>query len=317
MPLVLEPSWVGRRVSVRRVLHRATPDGPHYTDIVGDLVDLDTEHAVVEARTGPVELLVRDIAVAKLVPASTRDELELQAVAERGWRAAETHQIGGWLLRADSGFTGRANSVLPLAPPDMSVSDAIAEAQDWYASRGLPTRFQLPVHGRRLLDAELGERGWEPSPDVHVMTARLDVLARSATTDPDVFELQVDAVPADNWFAQYRDGAGADPSARALLSRHDRVGFASAMLDGELVAIGRGTVDEDWLGITAVEVGAAHRRRGFARAVMSALWSWGSALGANRTYLAVSSDNVPGVALYHRLGYRVHHDYRYRTESAT
>lgn len=42
------------------------------------------------------------------------DVITLEKVAARGWRGTSTAHIGDWLLRAGGGFTGRANSVLPL-----------------------------------------------------------------------------------------------------------------------------------------------------------------------------------------------------------
>ena len=34
-----------------------------------------------------------------------------------GWPPLERGELGGWMLRAAGGFTGRANSVLPLGDP--------------------------------------------------------------------------------------------------------------------------------------------------------------------------------------------------------
>ncbi len=99
-----------------------------------------------------------------------------------------------------------------------------------------------------------------------------------------------------------------------MLTRHDRAGFASVTLDGEIAAIGRGVIDDEWLGVSAVEVAPDLRRRGLATAVMQALWRWGAAAGAQRCYVQVSSDNTAAVALYERLGYWRHHDYRYRQD---
>jgi GNAT superfamily N-acetyltransferase len=309
MPVVLEPSWVGRRVSVRRVVGRTDDGRIRFGDVVGDLVALDAATAVIETRGGDVEVPVEAVAIAKLVPPSTADELALEAIAARGWRPAETAELGGWLLRANSGFTGRANSVLPLKPPGMPLGEAIDAAREWYAERGLPLRFAVPTESRRLLDAELGEHGWIPSPDVLVLTARLDVLPDRPAPDT-----RIDTTPDGAWLARYRDGAGASDVARALLARHDRVAFAS-IRDGDTVrAIGRGCVDEGWLGITAVEVDAGERRQGLATQVLHALWQWGRAQGAGHTYVQVSSDNPGAIALYEQLGYREHHAYRYRDE---
>lgn len=311
MPNVLERRWVGRRVTVRRVVGRGADGRVVFGDVVGDLVRLDAERALIDTRHGPVEVAVDTIEIGKPAPPSTADELALEAVAASGWRPAETGHLGGWLLRADGGFTARANSVLPLRAPGLPLDEALDQARQWYAERGLPLRFAVPTEGRRLLDAELGERGWPAGPDVHVMAARLDQLPHLVPTEVTV---TITDLPDDAWLARYRGGAGATPVGRALLTRHDTLAFASVRRGDDTVAIGRGSVDERWLGITAVEVDPAVRRTGVARAVMAALWAWGRDHGAERSYLQVGSDNAAAVGLYRALGYWVHHDYRYRSD---
>lgn len=278
--------------------------------MVGDLIDLDGERAVVESRGGLVDVPLALVTIAKVAPPSTADELALERVIAAGWRPAETHDLGGWRLRADHGFTQRANSVLPLKQLAMPFDEALAAARDWYAERGLPLRFQLPVEARRLLEAELGERGWEHSVDIAVLAARLD---QRVHDQPDGPAVDLAAEPDDAWLAIWRGGSPPAP-ARDLLVRHDRVVFASLHQDGRTVAVGRGTLDEGWLGITCVEVDPAHRRRGYGVAVVEALESWADDHHATHAVLEVEYGNAAALALYERLGYWHHHDYRYRTE---
>lgn len=317
MPGVLEPRWVGRRVSVRRVVERA-PDGTlRQGDVVGELAGLDAQTAVIEARSGLVEVPVALVTAARIAPPSTADELALEAVVADGIRPAETEQLGGWLLRADSGFLRRANSVLPLRPVGLPLETALDAVRDWYARRDLPVKFQVPTEARRLLDAELGERGWPAEDRTHVMAARLDAVSAPATDAPPV---DLAAAPDDAWLALYRGGSGLAGPGRALLSRHPHVTFASVRVDGRTVAVARGTVDPApggaWLALNAVEVAPDFRRRGLATAVTAALWEWGRDQGAVRTVLTVLADNEPAVGLYERLGYWAHHDYHYRTRPA-
>lgn len=318
MPLVVQPSWVGRRVSVRRVVDRGPGIRTGYSDVVGDLLSIDGDVAVVATRGGLVEVPMTEIALARVAPPSTADELALEATAARGWRAEQTAAIGGWTLRAAGGFTGRANSVLPQRAPGLPLDEALAAARRWYAARALPLRFQLPVEARRLLDAELGERGWVPSPDIHVLVARLDALRLAApSTSPPAPPVIIERILTDAWLAIYRSGLSDTPAARGVLQRHPRVGFARLQVDGATVAVGRGVLDDGWLGVSAVEVLPAHRRRGHARRIMRALRDWGAEHGAERSYLQVSSENEFALRLYDSIGYWLHHDYRYRTDPDT
>ena len=68
-----------------------------------------------------------------------------------GWRAVEEEWLGGWLLRASSGFTSRGNSVLPLGDPGLPLERGRRPSAAWYAARRLPPPFQLvlPPSGRR------------------------------------------------------------------------------------------------------------------------------------------------------------------------
>jgi ribosomal protein S18 acetylase RimI-like enzyme len=313
MPLVVEPAWIGRRIVIRYAVDRDVSGRLRFADTVGDLVALSDETATVEAKAGRRDVLVAHIAVAKLVEPAAAEILALEAITARGWRARDTAETHGWLLRADEGFTHRANSALPLRPPTGSLDETLEAARSWYAARDLPLRIQLPLHARRLLDAELADRGWPATSDTYVLAARLDALQSRPAPGVDV---EIAKVPDDAWVARFRDGA-MPPSARGLLTRHDRVGFAEIRHDGATVAIGRGAVDDGWLGVTGVEVDPAGRRQGLATAIMHALWRWAvDEHGATRSYLQVSADNDAALALYEGLGYWHHHAYRYRSEPA-
>src|SRR5256885_15102172 len=115
MPGVLQPSWVGRRVSVRRVVERE-PDGRlRQADVVGELAGLDAQTAVIEARTGLVEVPVALVTAARIAPPSTADELALEAVLPDGPRPAQTQALGGRAPPAHGRFPRRGH--LRARPP--------------------------------------------------------------------------------------------------------------------------------------------------------------------------------------------------------
>jgi ribosomal protein S18 acetylase RimI-like enzyme len=313
MPFVLRSEWVGRRVSVRRAVDQDPEGRIRFGDVVGDLLRLDSRQAVIETRNGPVEVPVSHIALAREAHPSTAEILALEAICSRGWRAGETAEIGGWLLRADRGFTGRANSALPLGRPE-SLPETIEAARAWYAERDLPLKVQVPIPARRLLDSELGDLGFWGDPEVHVLAVRIDQLDLSAGVDFAASER-----PDDAWFGayHYRGRPELPTGARELIMRHPRAVFVSVQHEGRTIAIGRGAVDDGWLGITAVEVAPEHRRRGLARRILAGLVIASRRYEPSRVYLQVESTNEPAIALYLSAGFWFHHEYRYRTETTS
>jgi len=250
----------------------------------------------------------------KPVPAAPRDVLALEEIAALGWPAPQTRWLGRWLLRAAEGWTGRGNSVLPLGDPGLPLDDALAEVTAWYAARGLPARFTIPVPAREELDAALTERGWTAYNPTAVLTADLAVLLdRLPAADP---RTAVEPEPTAEWLGlyHYRGGAGLPPVARRVLAGARDPGFAVLRDGGQVLAIARGSVDEGWIGVTAVEVDAGHRRQGLGTAVMRAILDWGLARGAVSAYLQVADDNTGALALYERLGFARHHRYHYTVE---
>lgn len=318
--MTLQPSDVGRRVVVRYRL-AAPVDGAHATDVLGELLDWSGGRLSVRTKAGAVvDVPETDVLAAKVVPARTvtrRAVHDLEAAAAEGWRATETGRVGGWLLRAAGGFTGRANSCLPLADPGMPVGVAIDAVEKWYRARGLVPAFQVPAPLGTTLEAALDQRGWPPpSEDVLVLTAELADMAASTRGDLPPVELAPE--PDDSWLAAYHyRGTTPPPNATSVLVNADVQTFAAVTVDGRSVAIARGAVSDSpggrrWLGITAVEVDPALRRRGLASHVVTALAEWARRHGATDGYLQVSEGNAGAIAMYQRLGFTEHHRYRYR-----
>lgn len=322
MPVMLSDGLVGRWIVLR--YRRDEPDGrPPLSDLVGELVELTPDAATVRTRAGELRTVARSaVLIAKPVGASRREVLELARIGRLGWRAAEQAELAGWLLCADRGWTGRANSVLPLRTPDRPLAELLDGARNFYAERGLPLQIQLPLPARGLLDAELAGRCWARHRPAVVLTRRLTAgnegSRRLATAGNDGPPVTLAEAPDDSWLAAYHYRGGPLPDfARQLLTRHDRASFASVRLAGRTVAIGRGSVDEGWLGITSVEVAADSRRQGLATTLVAELARWGTAQGASGCYLQVDEGNEAALALYERLGFTFHHRYHYRAEAGS
>src|SRR6185312_2766869 len=131
------------------------------TDLVGELIELTDQTATVRTRAGQLWTVPRSaVLIAKPVGASRREILELARIGRLGWRAAHRAELDGWLLSADRGWTGRANSALPLRMPDRPLEALLDAARGFYLEHGLPLQLQLPLPARGLLDEQLAARGW-------------------------------------------------------------------------------------------------------------------------------------------------------------
>ncbi len=174
----------------------------------------------------------------------------------------------------------------------------------------------MPLPARAELREALLARGWTDAWGALVMTADPeDVLAQLPARE-DLPAVEVADAPTEAWLAAYHYRGGAlPPVAIEVLHTGDRPAFAAVVepaADGPaVVAIARSALDEGWLGVTAVEVDPGQRRRGLATHLLRGLLEHGRASGAHSAYLQVDDTNTVAHALYGRVGFTVHHTYRY------
>ncbi|MEU8315577.1 GNAT family N-acetyltransferase [Micromonospora sp. NPDC048887] len=338
---MLRQQDVGHRIVVRRIV--GIREGRTlFSDALGELVELSETHITLSTDAGPLRVPVAEVHRAKRVPPARRPTaaavVALELAADEAWPAPVRGRLGDWRLRWADGWTGRANSALPVGDPDRPLPDALDAVQRWYAERGGSALVNTPLPLAAPVGAELDARGWTSRPPVLVQTVPLRTLIAPPEAPADVPPDPGSTVPAgadapptgtppvtlagapgDDWLAISASRKGGLPdAARHVLTAVDRVRFAELRVDGRVLAIARGTVTGDgrWLGVSLLEVLPEARRRGFAAAVVRALAGWGADEGATRAFLQVEQSNIGAVALYRRLGFTTHHTYLTRVAPA-
>ncbi|TCO48207.1 acetyltransferase (GNAT) family protein [Kribbella antiqua] len=300
---------IGHRVVVR---HRI-PGG--LTDVIGVLQSYDPSGLVVRhADSSLHQIHDADVTAAKTIPEMPLRPVDLEQLfltTALGRPAVETSYVGHWLLRASSGWTGRANSLLPAGDPGIPIEEALKRAEAFYAERGLP-----PLALTRLGSPEAEEllaHGW-----IDARPGQSDTLVLHTTLDhvnaSPAYDVLIAERPDDAWYAAAFDGPVPEPAPKVMEGAPKAV-FASIALDGKLVAVGRGSMTGHWLGIDAIRVDPSYRRRGLGTALLQALARWSGPHGGRRTYLEVVEENAPAVTAYRKLGYTEAYRYRYLTKA--
>ncbi|MFV3113077.1 GNAT family N-acetyltransferase [Gordonia amicalis] len=317
---------IGDRVVVRYLLGQSTPadwrgnPGAAQSDVTGILID-DADPIRLERDGEVVSVPASSVTSVRLLsakPVRNSEIRTLESVAARSWPGVETAWIAGWFVRAGHGFSRRANSAVPLdrsAHPDATTLRRIAQ---WYADRGLPPLLALP---ERLMTASTV--GGVEDIEVQMLTGDLPALAaRLAESRSDAVRLADD--PDADWLAAYaghRSGHDADTVRQVVTAGDGPRAFAAIHADtGSSVAtaIGRGVVTESpdgrrWLGLSALWTDPERRRSGLSSQVLAALVAWGAEHGAGHAYLQVETTNRLAGAWYRRVGFGLHHSYRYVT----
>jgi len=318
----------GLRPGLRAVVRHRIEHG--VTDALGDLVAMDADTVSIRTLSGLVVIDRAAVLAAKEVPPrpSRRGAPhlaismhDLERIMVDGWPPLELAELGGWLLRAAAGFTGRANSVLPLGSPGVSLSEAVDRCEGWYHERELRALFCLfgPqgfAAEQDPLGRELLGRSYEPFKATMVLTTATRALPPE-TPHASGARVLLEPTASRPWwdaFAHQRwpDHPGPTPAAaRAVLSGSPDQLFASLQADGCVLGLARVAFAHTWAGVSALQVAPDHRRAGVASQLIGALADASRARGIRSMYLQVAEANPPARSLFDRLGFSTHHEYRY------
>jgi len=318
----------GIRVVVRR---RIEHDVRGVTDALGEIVAMDADTISVRTRRGVQVIDRASVVAAKEVPprparrgaphlAVSMHDLETTMV--QGWPPLERDKLGGWLLRAGAGFTSRANSVLPLGDPGISLSDAVDHCEAWNDERGLRRLFALfGPEGFAIDEDPLGRellgRAYQPFNHTQVMTAATEALPPELP-HPCGARVRLEPTPSAQWWETWAAQSGhtdqsesARDAARAVMSGSPEQLFASLEIDGGVTGVARVAFAQGWAGVFALHVAPEQRRAGVALQLMGAVADASRARGIRSMYLQVLRASSPARGLYERLGFSTHHEYRY------
>lgn len=307
-------AMVGKRVTLR--LREA---GGGYRDIVGhiesgttlrnrsgDLLSFNPSEIAVWREIKPLPDLAGQGA-----PRSIRIR-ELEDLFSLTWVADEFEMVGKWLLRASQKAMLRANSVLPrgfgpYGEPECDLDEAIKSVIDFYSRRNQEPIFQISLPLYKDLDMELEKRGWVEKLRVHVMVGNISHSEVQLNSD---ITFEVSEKCSDEWLALQDDGF----ALKKIVERSPAL-YATLRKEGQVIAVVRSAGQSSWVAITRLFVAPEYRGKDLGRQLMQLLFNELTTLGINKVALQVSEDNLAAHKLYLALGFKIHHDFTFRTLS--
>ena len=243
-----------------------------------------------------------------------RDVRRLEELTLNAWPGLKQVVRDGWVARLARGFTGRANSVVPLDEGTLDPVEKIEFFESLYRSHGLPAVFKLTAFSRPPgIDALLSERGYRESRRASVQVCHELPPAPgndSVESRPQPWPAWTDSVVGFRNFSP--DEAATFAAILAAIALPTQ--FIVAHDDRGVAACGLGVLEGEWVGLYDIVTRDDARRRGHARNVVQALAGWGRDNGASAAYLQVMVDNAPALALYAGLRFGETYQYAYRSK---
>lgn len=261
----------------------------------------------------------------------------MEEISLNAWPSHKSELYDGWLIRYSHNYTYRTNSVEQVGPSSISIPKKVAFCENAYRHHGTPASFKINPLLDPSFEKYLEEQGYEVRHVTDVMTADLDGMnlmphpqeeyefgnhlgLPSSVRYSDDLVVLVQPMITDEWITGVLHLNGTcDPVLRRIVPAMykaipKKTIVCSVEVDGRMVASGLGICDREYIGIYAIYVSPACRRRHYARAICSTLLLEGSRQGASKAYLQVVSGNQPAHTLYEDLGFRKFYTYWFRSK---
>ncbi|MGH8940412.1 MAG: GNAT family N-acetyltransferase, partial [Actinomycetes bacterium] len=215
---------------------------------------------------------------------------ELLERAARATPAAVEDRGTGWWVRHTDDNAWWSGAVLAHdGSDDGRFADRIEAAEGFYAERDAAPRFQVCPGCPADLDRILADRGyrWEVPISLQTMDVSTPVEARPAPG----LDVRVGSGLEPGWLAVLAATGGprtvVENETRLLNGVGRRSAYVTVLTDDAPVAIGRAVADDGWTGVFGMATAPRARRRGAARAVLSAIGCWAREQDAPRLDLQV------------------------------
>lgn len=265
----------------------------------------------------------------------------IEEISLNAWPSHKMELYDGWLIRFSHNYTHRTNSVAQVGDSQIPIDEKIAYCEKIYQNYHTPAIFKISPLLDPSFDQRLADMGYEMQHVTEVLTmneqsfhlwpsvsteyeyyGRNSMLPSFIVYPNDIIVLLQDRITEEWITSLFRLNGTTNPTLRRIVPSMFKAIpketiVASIEIDGRMVASGLGIMDRGHVGLYAIYVDASCRRKGFARAICSAILSEAQKKGAQNAYLQVVQGNVHAKHLYCSLGFQDLYTYWFRAKSIT
>jgi len=304
------PGPIGARLSIRL----QTPGQDGYHDLLGYLEEenLVRRKDGTAAKFDPAHVVAwRQVPITPTKSDSASLIESLEKIAQQNWMPEKIEEIGSWQLRSNKGFSFRANSTLPLGgkgfgSPGIELNQAISKVIDFYTDLNQPAIFQILPSIHQELERSIKAIGFRSKGEVRFETMRIDDSVNLNFGEFSDIQVQISNYPTGDWLELHGDN---EIAAELMLRTPSK--YLHLYEQSELVATSRAAFTEDWAGISRVRVRQDKQSQGLGKKMMLATLNEIRNNGFENAFLQVESENVKALAIYHSIGFSLHHYLNY------
>jgi N-acetylglutamate synthase len=236
------------------------------------------------------------------VDIKTIEDLSLNA-----WPSHQMELYDGWILRFSHFYTHRTNSVEQFGASSLPWREKIPHCEAVYQRWGTPTIFKISPLVSKDFDYMLENRNYEIQHITDVMVLDLEVALLDAPMDSIIIS---NTIPRE-WIDHLLELNGTTNPIHKLIvpTMYNAIAkdtiCVSIRNQGVIIGTGLGILDREFVGVYAIHVHEAFRKKGLARSLCTCILQEAVKRGAKKAYLQVVDGNEPAVALYKSLGFEI------------
>ena len=236
---------------------------------------------------------------------------EIEEILINAFPAVEREIYDGWILNFASGYTYRVNCIYPFYHYSYDLEEKVIYCENQYRELLLPAIYKMTSAVPKDLDALLKVRGYDNVKYVDVLYRSLEdwQIPQFKWTEKG-YEIITMSQMDDEWLDGVNELIDIPyPSMEKIQKKiFQRIRLPLVCIkirhQGKVIGTGLGVLERHYIGLYAIHVHPAYRRRGLAMKICSRIIEKGKLMGATQAHLQVRQGNTGAFLMYERLGMR-------------